>query len=468
MPIEEKAIIGALAEVLSARPDVHATAELTRRRTGGKRCDVEIRRKHNDRHYTAVECKIGRKVTQRKAAVKDAQRWLKQLDCWNAVALCYPEEVAERRKQTVGEFLTTTDELVMTRVGRDGTVGKWRRGGLGELASLASDAGASETYVITQILENANRTASEDIGPHVGRDLAVVLELPWDPKKGIDIDPRPGRIACLIVANMALLHNRMRSEGVGVAGLASLVSIKNAQSRLGMLVENWRRIRAVDYAPVVDPALAVLERLPADNFTESILGTLIDAVLACAPRIRGLRLDHAGPLYHGLLQTARYDGSFYTSTAAAVLLAELAMPDGWLGKGGNWADHNGLARLKICDPACGTGTLLMAAARCIEERFREAGGREAFVEELHLSLIEDVLNGLDINQHAVHLAACMLTLSAPKIDYNRMNLFNMRHGVTSTGEVRAGSLDILVDNAWYLPADAFAPSGDCNVMLRST
>ena len=67
---------------------------------------------------------------------------------------------------------------------------------------------------------------------------------------------------------------------------------------------------------------------------------------------------------------------------------------------------------------------------------------------------------LDINRHAIHLAASMLTLSAQKIDYNRMNLYNMQHGVNAEGEVRVGSVDILVDDAWFLPADAFAPSGE--------
>ena len=74
---------------------------------------------------------------------------------------------------------------------------------------------------------------------------------------------------------------------------------------------------------------------------------------------------------------------------------------------------------------------------------------------LHLGLIEDVLHGLDINRHAIHLAASMLTLSAPKIDYNKMNLYNMQHGVNANGDVRAGSLDILINNAGYLPG--FAP-----------
>ena len=85
----------------------------------------------------------------------------------------------------------------------------------------------------------------------------------------------------------------------------------------------------------------------------------------------------------------------------------------------------------------------MAAARTIEERFRSADGDQRDIPALHLGLIEDVLYGLDINRHAIHLAAAMLTLSAPKIDYNKMNLYNMQHGVSANGDVRAGSLDIL-------------------------
>ncbi|MCY4612492.1 MAG: N-6 DNA methylase [Nitrospira sp.] len=250
---------------------------------------------------------------------------------------------------------------------------------------------------------------------------------------------------------MALLQNRMRSEGIRISNLDTLVAVRNAPNKQTALLDNWQRIRDVDYAPVVDPALAVLHKLPTDHHTDSLLETLIEAVLDCAPRIRGLQLDHAGPLYHGLLQTARYDGSFYTSTAAAVLLTELAMPPDWPVVKDNWADAERLINLRVCDPACGTGTLLMAAARTIEERHRAFCGDEADLPTLHLGLIENVLHGLDINRHAIHLAASMLTLSAPKIDYNKMNLYSMQHGVNTNGDVRAGSLDILVKDAGYLP-----------------
>ena len=449
MPINENAVNAALAGALSGHR-IHATPEQTRTRTGLKRCDVQIRRKHGDRYYTALECKIGQNETQQNAAVKDAQRWLKQSDCWNAVALCYPKEIAEPKESTLEQILENAEDLLMVRVNQGGPMSRWHEGGLDELAKLADDIGANETYAITDTLKHAITVGSNQIATDTCRELATALELPWELNKEC-IDPRPARIACLIIANMALLHNRLQSELINIPDLKNLIEVLDSPNRQRILLQNWQRIRDVDYAPVVDPALAVLQKLPTDHHTESILEILIEAVLECVPRIRGLQLDHAGPLYHGLLQTARYDGSFYTSTSAAVLLADLALPRGWFTDERDWTDVNKLAKLKICDPACGTGTLLMAAARSIQERYLSAGGIENDLEVLHLSLIEDVLYGLDINRHAIHLAACMLTLNAPKIDYNKMNLYNMQHGVNAEGEVRAGSLDLLVDDASYIP-----------------
>ena len=58
-----------------------------------------------------------------------------------------------------------------------------------------------------------------------------------------------------------------------------------------------------------------------------------------------------------------------------------------------------------------------------------------------------MLCGLDINQHAVQLAACNLTLGAPTVDYARMNLLTMPHGPQPDGSFKAGSLEILTAEA---------------------
>ena len=90
---------------------------------------------------------------------------------------------------------------------------RWHKGGLAELAKLADDIGANETYAITDTLKHAITVASNQIATDTCRKLAVALELPLGIGQG-RVDPRPARIACLILANMALLHNRLQSEGV--------------------------------------------------------------------------------------------------------------------------------------------------------------------------------------------------------------------------------------------------------------
>ncbi len=122
------------------------------------------------------------------------------------------------------------------------------------------------------------------------------------------------------------------------------------------------------------------------------------------------------------------------------MLARLALDEAFV----DWSDPRAVERLRIIDPACGTGTLLMAALRTIKARMRENDALgEGNDERLHRTLVEDVLCGLDINRHGVQLAACNLTLGAPSVDYRRMNLHTMRHGPQDDGTVRAGSLEIL-------------------------
>ena len=86
----------------------------------------------------------------------------------------------------------------------------------------------------------------------------------------------------------------------------------------------------------------------------------------------------------------------------------------------------------------------MAALQTIKARIGDA--REMGDEDrnaLHKRLVEDVLCGLDINQHGVQLAACNMTLGAPTVDYERMNLATMPHGPQGDDSPKAGSLEIL-------------------------
>ena len=143
--------------------------------------------------------------------------------------------------------------------------------------------------------------------------------------------------------------------------------------------------------------------------------------------ISGLRHDLLGRIFHGVLDTARYDGSFYTSTAGAVLLATLALRE----EDSDWSDANAIANLRICDPACGTGHAAHGSRQSESGTCATLDGRgdQEDEEALDLMLVEDVLWGYDVNVTATHMAASTLGMLSPTTTFSRMNIHRALLGV---------------------------------------
>jgi len=248
------------------------------------------------------------------------------------------------------------------------------------------------------------------------------------------------KIAALLVANACLLHKRL--SGIARLGLEGLEGVGADADPAAALRADWGRILESDYRPVFEPALAVLDALPSEAGTDRGLRRLVSCANAVAESLTELGYDHAGPLYHRILDTAASDGAFYTKNTAALLLAELALPPGLL----EWSKPEDVSRLRVIDPACGTGTLLMATLKTVKERVlegRDEAERRRIAGPLHKDLVENVVCGLDINHQAAQLAASNLTLGAPDVDYRRINVHSMAHGVLADGKARAGSLELL-------------------------
>ena len=148
--------------------------------------------------------------------------------------------------------------------------------------------------------------------------------------------------------------------------------------------------------------------------------------------------DLSGRLFHTLLTDAKFTGAYYTSVAAATLLARLTF-ERWPA-GVDWTDHELPGSLNVADLACGTGTLLMAVASEVQRRHEAAGGRHA--GELHKAMVEQALHGFDVQLSAVHFAATSLAMLNPRIQFDQMNLYTMPLGA-SGGDVRLGSLEFL-------------------------
>ena len=249
--------------------------------------------------------------------------------------------------------------------------------------------------------------------------MARVLDLVIEKKGGAK---EVCTIGGLMLCNACLLQKRLRDS---LETIPSLDDIRNEDDPLKALGDAWEVILRKDYAPVFDPALRLLRELGRSKKIDEAIVYMIGEANDLADSLSELGYDHAGPLYHRILGSAKSDGAFYTNNVSAILLARLAFSEGLI----DWGDEEAVGGLRVMDPACGTGTLLMAALQTIKGRVQKTG--DGTSETLHQRLVEDVLCGLDINQHGVQLAACNLTLGAPTVDYKRMNLAAMPHGPQS-------------------------------------
>ena len=302
--------------------------------------------------------------------------------------------------------------------------------------AAASGLGQPGKLVADEIAWAVQRAAEIFQNEEVEEPLADALDLPADDERA---RKAARTIAALLLCNACLMHRRLR-DVPDMKMLPGLGRVGATDDPSSVLLASWSTILEFDYVPVFEPALAALKALPHTPAIRTALRGLSECADNLADSLNDLGYDHAGPLYHRILGSAKSDGAFYTNNVSALMLARLALDESFV----DWSDPEAVARLRIIDPACGTGTLLMAALRTIKTRMRESGSLgEGNDEPLHRKLVEDVLCGLDINRHGVQLAACNLTLGAPSVNYSRMNLLTMPHGPQDRGTVRAGSLEIL-------------------------
>ncbi|MYB36731.1 MAG: N-6 DNA methylase [Gammaproteobacteria bacterium] len=301
--------------------------------------------------------------------------------------------------------------------------------------AAASGLGKPGQLVADEITDTVRRASSVLQDEELEDPIAEALDLvPEDDggAKGVCT------VAALMLCNACLLQRRLRDEPE-MKTIVRLDKVAGAAHPAEVLEAAWDAILEKDYEPVFRPALAVLRALPEAKPVHNAIRMLAECANRVADSLSELGYDHAGPLYHRILGSAKSDGAFYTNNLSAIMLARLAFPKGWI----DWSDAEAVAKLRIIDPACGTGTLLMATLQTIKARVAESSESNDDPNALHKRLVEDVICGLDINQHGIQLAACNMTLGAPTVDYERMNLATMPHGPQAEGPPKAGSLEIL-------------------------
>lgn len=440
-------------EGLNAKEGLTASAEVSLKGAGKGFGDVLVQM---GKYRIIVEAKKGQSDSQRRAALKQCEDRLDNDHCQAAIAVCYPDYAEPR-------YLNDA-ELDYAVIDADNRVPKWTTGKPAMLAAAVRHAPAQlgNADMAAAMLADEIQKAIAFVSADQKEDLARALDLPeaQEPRrskfKGKNADARHRAAlgkwerekydnaavrGLLVIASAVMFHARLDehlkdnapefdarlpgSQPYDAANWPPENAKDCAADRypdgrnrnpITAYASAWDEILSLDYKPVFQTAIAGINKPFPDHNWNKAVEIVAKAALALIGDLAGGRHDVMGRIFHRVLDTAPYDGSFYTGTAGAALLATLAVRP----EDRDWSDLDALRDYIVIDPAGGTGTLPIAAAESVRDLARRAGATD--VDTLSRLLVENVLHVYDINLTATHMAATTMGLMSPSTQFRNMNV----------------------------------------------
>jgi len=256
------------------------------------------------------------------------------------------------------------------------------------------------------------------------------------------------RIGGLVLFNAFVFQEVLSGE---IKGIKPLRDFYAEGLILNAFMEHWGEILKVNWYPIFHIARNIVRIMPFNMNLVTILRMMMDGAQEIVSKRVALRHDLMGRVYHTLLAEKKFLATYFTSIPAAALLLRLA-----LHRTDICNDIESVSKARIADIACGTGTLLMAAASVVEENYIRASiesDRKPDLLKLHRVLLENTLYGFDVLPSAVHLTASTLALRSPAVNFFKTNLYVLPHG----GEDNSlGSIDFIVKNHIAVQKDLFS------------
>ena len=256
---------------------------------------------------------------------------------------------------------------------------------------------------------------------------------------GTEPSDEAANMAALVIINAMVFQERLASSEVAFQPVSAAMR-DGRFSRLALL-QVWEHILSIDYYPIFSMARDVVQELSEVEATD-VLGECARTAATLLGMGAVGRHDLAGRIFNRLISERKLLAAFYTSIPASTLLAGLALSqDRWSHV--DWNSREELSRLCVVDPACGTGTLLMAAYRQIVQNHSATAAVDSDDQLLHQALVEKVITGTDVVQAAIHLTAATLAAMSPSVKFEQMQLHTLRLGRDTSKKIWLGSLDWL-------------------------
>ena len=356
----------------------------------------------------------------------------------DAFKLIYPASIKQMPESDALAALRDSDSIRFARGaihGESVAWESWERGSAVALAETLHDHWV-RTATITDIDAIVRRAADA-----INVASEILERLPEFSESGKDSDL--SATAPLIWLNAMLFQELLATDLLPDRLPRSRRSVQiprlDPHVKPSALISQWEGILAVNWWPVFHIAKESL-RVARPPHSANAIRVLADAALEIAETGAVRHHDVAGRIFHRLLDTRKFLATNYTTIPAAILLAGLAFDD----RIPKWRDfpwdRPGELPLRIVDPACGSGTLLMAAVQEVRKRFRRA--EVADISEATRALLEDAVHGFDVVPAAVHLTAATLSMAETRQVIHDMPICLMPHGVVE-GVPRLGTLDFL-------------------------
>ena len=256
---------------------------------------------------------------------------------------------------------------------------------------------------------------------------------------GADPGDEAANMAALVIINAMVFQERLASNEVAFQPVSA--AMRDGRFSRMTLLQVWEHILSIDYYPIFSMARDVVRELSEVEATD-VLGECARTAAALLGMGAVGRHDLAGRIFNRLISERKLLAAFYTSIPASTLLAGLALsPDRWSHV--DWSNAERISQLRVVDPACGTGTLLMAAYRQIVQNHSATASDDSDDPFLHQALVEKVTTGADVVQAAIHLTAATLAAMSPSVRFEQMQLHTLRLGRDSSKKIWLGSLDWL-------------------------
>ncbi len=353
----------------------------------------------------------------------------------SVIALRYPQELRTSSDLDAATRTAQFSYAVHYENGDRFPVSGWLEGSCEDIADMvrlisvpqrAVEAASNHLETGIEIATGTlNRVAQQR--PYVTLEIAKLL--------GLSDVLQTRRMACAIVANAMIFHNRVAGMHPGVKQVDQVAGPEVENPRDEVLAA-WRQILEINYWPIFAIARDIIFQLDVEA-AAAILRTLRDTAQRVIASGANIAHDLTGRMFQRLIADRKYLATFYTLPSSAALLARVALSKL---EGIDWSDADALSKLTIGDFACGTGALLAAVYEQISTRHENAGGR---AEDLHKAMIEDVLYGCDVMPSAIHITGATLSGMFPSVRFDGSRLYTMPYGRQRDGTVSIGSLELL-------------------------